>query len=59
MAAPARPPMPQIELQECRARAEECLGDDRSRRDVPEAIAWALLAVAGELHEIRRQRRRG
>lgn len=46
--------LPQLEAQECRARAEEAL-DDNVRVDVPRAIAWALLAVAGELHIIRKQ----
>ncbi|MDQ0829539.1 hypothetical protein QF032_001383 [Streptomyces achromogenes] len=57
MATPQRPPMPQIEPQECRARAEETLLDG-ARADESRALAWALLAVAGELHEIRRQRGR-
>jgi len=55
MATPGRPPRPQTEPQECRARAEEALGLGDVAVDVPRAIGWALLAVAGELHEIRRQ----
>lgn len=52
MATPARPPQPQAEPQECRVRAEAAL--DLDGADVLRAIAWGLLAVAGELHEIRR-----
>lgn len=54
MDAQERPRLPQLEAQECRARAEEALVGN-VRMDVPQAIAWALLAVAGELHIIRKQ----
>lgn len=46
--------LPQAEPQECRRRAEEFLGLGETDVDVPRALAFALLAVAGELHEIRR-----
>ncbi|MFG2307666.1 hypothetical protein ACGFS9_03085 [Streptomyces sp. NPDC048566] len=42
------------EPQECRRLAEDHLGAGDIDADVPRAIAWGLLAVAGELHEIRR-----
>ncbi|MEU3620603.1 hypothetical protein ABZ725_51465 [Streptomyces sp. NPDC006872] len=45
--------LPQMEPQECRREAEGFLGLGHDV-DVPQAIAWALLAVAGELHQIRR-----
>jgi hypothetical protein len=45
--------MPQLKPQECRRRAEETLGLGERDVDVPRALAFALLAVAGELHEIR------
>lgn len=47
----AAPELPQHEPQECRRRAEDCLTIDD---DAPRAVAWALLAIAGELHEVRR-----
>ena len=46
---------PQLEAQECRRRAEDFLGLGQVDVDVPRAIAWALLAVVGELHIIRKQ----
>lgn len=46
---------PQLEAQECRSRAEDFLGLGQVDVDVPRAIAWALLAVVGELHIIRKQ----
>lgn len=46
--------LPQWEPQECRRRAEEFLGLGGVDVDVPHAIGFGLLAVAGELHEIRR-----
>jgi len=46
--------LPMAEPQECRRRAEEFLGLGEADVDVPRAIAFGLLAVAGELHEIRR-----
>lgn len=45
--------LPQAEPQECRRRAEEFLGRGQADVDVPRAVAFALLAVAGELHAIR------
>ncbi|MFJ4617423.1 hypothetical protein [Streptomyces sp. NPDC088812] len=48
-----RPRLPQTEPQECRVRAEDALGLGETDVDVPRATAWALLAVAGELREIR------
>lgn len=50
--------LPRTEPQECRRLAEEHLGLGDVDVDAPRAIAWALLAIAGELHEIRRQRGR-
>lgn len=50
--------LPQREPQECRSRAEELLALPDTNGAAPHAIAWALLAVAGELHEIRRQLQR-
>lgn len=58
MAGQDTPRLPQVEPRECRRRAEQCLENDVSGVDVPRAIGWALLAVAGELHEINRQMRR-
>ncbi|WP_433406878.1 hypothetical protein [Streptomyces sp. CA-146814] len=40
-----RPPRP-VDPQECRLRAEDSNRPDRQ--------VWALLAIAGELHEIRK-----
>lgn len=51
----ARPRLPECEPQDCRRQAEDFLGRGSVDVDVPKAIAWALLAVAGELHTIRRQ----
>ncbi|WP_086809813.1 hypothetical protein [Streptomyces reticuliscabiei] len=51
-------PLPTCEPQECRSRAEELLGLGEVDVDVPRAIAWGLLAIAGELHEISKQQRR-
>ncbi|GFH38914.1 hypothetical protein [Streptomyces pacificus] len=55
-----RPRLPQTETSECRARAEDFLGLGDTDVDEPRAVAWALLAVAGELASIRRllERRR-
>lgn len=50
---PERTRLPEASAQQCRRTAEDLLG--LSDADVPRAIAWGLLAVAGELHEIRRQ----
>lgn len=52
-----RPRLPEVPAQECRRRAEDCLGLGELDVDVPRAIAWGLLAVAAELHEIRKQQR--
>ncbi len=54
MTAGERGELPQAEPQECRRRAEEFLGLGGVDVDVPRAVAFGLLAVAGELHEIRR-----
>ncbi|MFD4527854.1 hypothetical protein ACFWP7_28770 [Streptomyces sp. NPDC058470] len=53
MAGPERPQPPRLEPHEHRRRAEDSLG--LGDVDVPRAIAWALLAVAGELALIRKQ----
>ncbi len=50
--------LPQAGPQECRRRAEEFLGLGETDVDVPRALAFGLLAVAGELHEIRKELRR-
>jgi hypothetical protein len=51
-----RRPLPAEPL-ECRQNAEQLL---RDRDALPsEATSWALLAIAGELAEIRRALRRG
>lgn len=47
--------LPEASAQQCRRHAEDCLGLGEVDVDVPRAIAWALLAIAGELHEIRKQ----
>jgi len=58
MTEPERPRLPQIEPHEARTRAEDCLGLGIPMTvDVSRAIAWGLLAVAGELALIRRNRR--
>lgn len=54
----AAPRLPQAEPHECRRRAEDFLGLGDVDVDVPRAIAWGLLAVAGELAEIRKQIRK-
>lgn len=46
--------LPRAEPQECRREAERYLGLGQVDVDVPRAIAWALLAVAGELQIIRK-----
>jgi hypothetical protein len=57
--ADERPPrLPQVEPGEARRQAEACLGQHDGAVDLPRALAWGLLAVAGELHEIRKQMRR-
>ena len=47
------------EPQDCRRRAEACLDAGEEDQDVARAIAWGLLALVGELHEIRTLLRRG
>ena len=54
----ARPRLPEASAQECRRRAEDCLGLGEVDVDVPRAIAWGLLAIAADLHEMRRQLQR-
>lgn len=46
------------EPHECKQRAEAFLGLGDVDVDVPRAIAWGLLAVAAELHIIRKGIRR-
>lgn len=50
--------LPETSAQECRRRAEEFLGLGDVDVDPSRAVAFALLAVAGELHEIRTLLRR-
>jgi len=50
-----RPRLPQVEPHEARRTAEDLLGLDATDVDVPRAIAWGLVAVAGELAAIRRK----
>lgn len=45
--------LPEASAQQCRRTAEDLLG--LSDADVPRAIAWALLAIAADLHEVRKQ----
>ncbi|MFI2431988.1 hypothetical protein [Streptomyces sp. NPDC018693] len=45
--------LPKYGPQECRARAEEMLAVEAKSSTGPPALVWALLAIAGELHEIR------
>ncbi|ELP61796.1 hypothetical protein PV735_11380 [Streptomyces turgidiscabies] len=47
--------LPEASAQECRRRAEDCLGLGEVDVDVPRAIAWGLLAIAADLHEVRKQ----
>jgi len=51
-----RPRLPQTEPHEARCRAEDYLGLGTVDVDIPRAIAWGLLAVAGELAAIRRKK---
>lgn len=46
------------EAHACKQRAEELLGLGEKDADIPRAIAWGLLAVAAELHIIRKELRR-
>lgn len=54
---PSRPHIA-LEAHECKQRAEELLNTGSPNANGPDAIAWALLAVAGELHIIRKELRR-
>lgn len=47
-----RPPLP-TEPQECRRMAEQMTNNP------PAATVWALLAIAGELHDINRKLHKG
>ncbi|MGW9242581.1 hypothetical protein ACWGRL_28225 [[Kitasatospora] papulosa] len=48
--------IPQTEAHEARCRAEDYLGLGAVDEDIPRAIAWGLVAVAGELAAIRRKK---
>ncbi|WP_327436151.1 hypothetical protein OG279_26290 [Streptomyces sp. NBC_01201] len=50
-----RPRLPQVEPHEARREAEDLLGSEANDRGVYRAIAWGLVAVAGELAAIRRK----
>lgn len=52
---PQRTRLPEASAQECRRRAEDFLGLGEVDVDVPRAIAWGVLAIAADLHELRRQ----
>lgn len=54
---PSRPHIA-LEAHECKQRAEKLLTTGSPNANGPDAIAWALLAVAGELHNIRGDQRR-
>ncbi|WP_156722668.1 hypothetical protein [Streptomyces apocyni] len=58
MAGPEPRRLPELEAQECRRRAEDCLGLGEVDVDVPRAIAFGVLAIAAELHAIGRQLRK-
>ncbi|MCM8550067.1 hypothetical protein [Streptomyces sp. STCH 565 A] len=47
-----------LEAHENKQRAEQLLTTGSPNANGPDAIAWALLAVAGELHSIRTELRR-
>lgn len=51
--------LPEASAQQCRRHAEDCLGLGEGDVDVPRAIAWGVLAIAADLHEISKQLRRG
>ncbi len=55
MTGQERPRLPQTEPHEARRTAEDYLGLGSVGMDVPRAIAWGLIAVAGELAAIRRK----
>ncbi|WP_432135872.1 hypothetical protein [Streptomyces sp. bgisy154] len=57
-AAPRRPYVARA-ADECKERAEQHLDGINPTGNVGGAIAWALLAVAAELHIIRKTLRRG
>lgn len=55
-----RTELPKLSPVECRRRAEERAQPDAdgwAASRVPEATMWALLAIAGELAELRRELR--
>ncbi|MDN3021540.1 hypothetical protein [Streptomyces sp. S.PB5] len=56
--ADAAGPFVASEAHECKRRAEAFLGQGETDIDIPRAIAWGLLAVAAELHIIRKELRR-
>lgn len=58
MEGEARMRLPEASAQQCRRRAEDFLGLGEVDVDVPHAIAWGLLAIAADLHEIGKQLRR-
>jgi hypothetical protein len=58
MPGPDTPRLPEVEPYEARVQAESYLGRHNGLLDLPRALAWGLLAVAGELHEIRKQLQR-
>lgn len=58
MAGQQQPRLPRLEPQECRRQAEEFLGHGEVDVDVPRALAYGLLALAGEAHAIRMQLRK-
>lgn len=53
--ATERTQLPEATAQECRRRADDLLGLGDVDVDVPRAIAWGVLAIAADLHEIRKQ----
>lgn len=61
MTTPPQPDVPRSHLEplECRQRAEAALRTHNSPAAPTRAVGWALLAVAGELAEIRRTLQRG
>lgn len=54
MAGDGAPRLPETEPHQCRRKAEDFLGLGDVDVDIPRAIAWGILAVAGELTLIRR-----
>jgi len=49
------PPDSPAEPAECRRRAEDLARTADGTQELTRAVAWALLAIAGELRTIRRQ----